>query len=599
MFQLTLKPHAPISAEKTAEGLVLSIPAAGGDVDVESLPDLSGFRYLVMDVTSFTDMHLPIQIGFYKKGAESYDMLMTTSSIPGVRAVMPLDLNWLDNRQVFKARTPGRFKTTVFGTAMTAAEVASIKLHVREFHHDARIVVHDLYLSKEMPDTALIDPKPVVDEFGQVAARDWPGKTKSAGEMSERLNGLYRQALASKATGMPFPAKFNFTKWGGDASRKLAEGTGYFAVAKEGGVWYLADPDGYAFFSVGPDCVGTNTASVLSGIEKLYASLPDRNEFADAYNVAEGHFGGDSMEFIDYYRVNLISVFGKDKWFDAYCLITEYLMKEMGFNTIANWSDPAIIANTGMPYVMPLEDFPSTKKLIYRDFPDVFSAEYAENSAAFAKQLAPYAGDARLVGYFMRNEPQWGFSEDINLAREMFRYPEPYESKRALWEFLMEKYGTAAAVSEAWGVEMGCVNCLLGLELDDLAADGPCDADLKAFSRKMVELYVAAPAEALRAADSNHLNMGMRYASLSSETMFMGTEHIDVFSINCYKIKPRESDVANILDRCGKPCIIGEYHHGSYDRGCFGTSLRAAANAGELKGMFIQGEDIAQSDCRQ
>jgi hypothetical protein len=586
MYPLTLKPYAPIGAARADEGLWLSIPAEGGDIDVESTPDLSDYRYLVLDITTYANMHLPIQIGFYKKGAEKFGMLMTTSSIPGVRAVMPLDFGWLDNRQIFKARTPGRFKTTVFGETMDASDVAEIKIHIRKFHHDAKILVHGIYLAKDAPDTALIDPKPVLDEFGQVAARNWPGKTNSAGEMAGRLKELYAIASDSKSNGMPFPERFGYTKWGGDASRRLTVGTGFFAVHKDGDVWNLTDPDGYAFFSVGPDCVGTNTASVLTGIEALYAPLPDRTEYADAYNTVPGHFGGDDTEFIDYYRVNMIRVFGKE-WFDAYCLITEYQMKQIGFNTIANWSDPDFIVKADMPYVMPLVDFPSTGLQIFRDFPDVFSDEYAKNSVAFAEQLKPYADDARLIGYFMRNEPQWGFSEDINLALEMFRYKTPFESKRALWAFLLDKYGSADDASRAWGIEMECEKCLMSLGFDELSAEGPHTADLKAFSQKMVELYVAEPAKALRSVDPNHLNMGMRYASISSETMFMGTEHVDVFSINCYRIKPRESDARNIEERCGKPCLIGEYHHGTYDRGCFGTSLRAVGSTME-RGVAYQ-----------
>ena len=40
-----------------------------------------------------------------------------------------------------------------------------------------------------------------------------------------------------------------------------------------------------------------------------------------------------------------------------------------------------------MPYVWPLRGFPSTEVRLYRDFPDVFAAEYAERSKRFAQQL--------------------------------------------------------------------------------------------------------------------------------------------------------------------------------------------------------------------
>ena len=583
---LDLSPVAPVTVSPGKDGAVYAIPAEGGEIRINKLPDLKNSRYLVLDITTLADMQHPFEIHFIKPGEDKGCMIMTTSSIPGVRAVMPFDFEWLDNTQVFRPRTPGRLKTTVFGVAMETTDVGSISINVRKSDMEAKIVVHNAYLSDKMPDTTLVSPFPVVDEFGQVAGREWPGKTKSYDEMAGRLKAIYEKALAAKNDGMPFPERFGYTKWGGDSGRKLTDGTGFFALHNADDIWYLTDPDGYAFFSVGPDCVGTNTSSVLTGIEKLYAMLPDRAEYAGAYNKTEGNFGGAPSEFIDFYRVNMIRVFGS-KWKDAYSLISEYLMKEMGFNTIANWSDNEIIAGTTMPYVIPLRDFPTTKQIIFRDFPDVFSKEYEKNSVDFAGQMKEYAKDPRLIGYFMRNEPQWGFSEDINLAREMFRNPIKFESKRALWDFLIEKYGTAAELSRVWNMKFEGINCLIALKLSDLPEAGTCEDDLRAFSQKMVERYVSTPAKALRTVDPNHLNMGMRYAFLSTDTMFMGSEHIDVFSINCYRDKPRESDVKNILERCGKPCIIGEYHHGSNDRGCFGNALRGAANA-EERGVAYQ-----------
>ena len=37
-----------------------------------------------------------------------------------------------------------------------------------------------------------------------------------------------------------------------------------------------------------------------------------------------------------------------------------------------------------------LSGFPSTEVQLYRDFPDVFSDEYAENAKQFAQQLNEY-----------------------------------------------------------------------------------------------------------------------------------------------------------------------------------------------------------------
>ena len=578
MIELKLKPAAPISMKQIGGDLIFTIPPEGGEIHVEGLPCLDKMKHIVMDVTARSDMQLPVALNFYKEVSSDPQIRVTTSTIPGIRAVMSIDLGWLDSSSVFKPRTPGKLKTVVVGAAMEVSEVSKITLRFRNYHMAAEYVVHKIYLSSEPPETGIREPKKIVDRFGQVSVRDWPGKTKEFYEMKERLTALRDAAKKSVAEGKAFPARFGYSKWGGDFGNKLSAGTGFFSVKKQGDTWHLADPDGYAFFSVGLDCVGTNTGGAITGIEELFCELPDRGEFADAYSVSGGRHGV-SVEYLDFYRANMIRVFGGE-WFEAYCEITEHLMMEMGFNTIGNWSDEEFIKKSSLPYVLPLAGFPATERSIFRDMPDVFSAEYEKSSESYAAQLKEFAGDRRLIGYFMRNEPEWGFSEDINLALEMFRSDYPFESKRALWADLMKKYKDAKTLSNAWGVAMGCEKCLMGLTLDDLKGE-TCLSDLREFSKRLVERYVDVPAKALRKVDRNHLNLGMRYAYISSESMFEGCGEIDVFSINCYHYEPRREVIEKIMDKCGKPCVIGEYHHGANDRGGFGNSLYGVANAFE------------------
>jgi hypothetical protein len=66
----------------------------------------------------------------------------------------------------------------------------------------------------------------------------------------------------------------NWTKWGGDAARKLGEGTGFFTKLKKDGRWMLLDPDGCAFFSQGPDCVVARADARVDGLEPLLAYDP-------------------------------------------------------------------------------------------------------------------------------------------------------------------------------------------------------------------------------------------------------------------------------------------------------------------------------------
>lgn len=60
---------------------------------------------------------------------------------------------------------------------------------------------------------------------------------------------------------------------------------------------------------------------------------------------------------------------------------------QRGMNTLGNWTDGNILGTTGMPYVTSLTHFPRTEQTIFRDFPDVFSEEYANNAKESAKAL--------------------------------------------------------------------------------------------------------------------------------------------------------------------------------------------------------------------
>ena len=67
-------------------------------------------------------------------------------------------------------------------------------------------------------------------------------------------------------------------EYGGWKKKKLAEGTGFFTRCKEDGRWWLVDPLGYAFFSVGPDCVVARSDCRVDGVEKWMDWLPDRED---------------------------------------------------------------------------------------------------------------------------------------------------------------------------------------------------------------------------------------------------------------------------------------------------------------------------------
>jgi len=101
--------------------------------------------------------------------------------------------------------------------------------------------------------------------------------------------------------------------------------------------------------------------------------------------------------------------------------------------------------------------------------------------------------------------------------------------------------------------------------------------DLWEFSGIMVDRYIQVVCERTRKTDPHHLNLGLRYAYISSDLCYRAGAYFDVFSINGYRY-PDPPPTAEITRRTGKPVIIGEFHFGATDRGLPATGIVAAAS---------------------
>jgi hypothetical protein len=193
-----------------------------------------------------------------------------------------------------------------------------------------------------------------------------------------------------------------------------------------------------------------------------------------------------------------LSAFGPQDWKDNWRTITKARLSQWGFNTIGNWSDIGAFRGQKIPYVLPLGSFPRTKTMLFRDFPDVFNPEYLSNSIRFAKELEAYKEDPWLIGYFMRNEPEWGFGS-FNLASEMLEANPGTASRTALAAKMKEKYREINDLNKAWGTDLKSFDELVSQNfrrMEDKSAQAK--KDLWSFSEEMVSAYVKIPAEELR-----------------------------------------------------------------------------------------------------
>jgi hypothetical protein len=407
--------------------------------------------------------------------------------------------------------------------------------------------------AEEVPriERPILTAGPLLDELGQSRLHQWRGKSKTRGEVTDRLKKQFKEATSHKLPD-------GFTRYGGWKEQRF-DSTGFFRAHHDGRRWWLVDPEGYAFWSAGMDCVRVDTMADYNGLETALAWLPDREgAFKDCFAQGEGR----RTHTINYLTANMIRAFG-EAWYDSWKVIALGELRRLGFNTVANWSDWRIARETGTPYVRPLAARFRTPT-IYRDFPDVFSPSFQEDCDRFSEQLRETADDPALVGYFLMNEPTWGFSSELPAAG-MLHNTASCQTRQELAAFLRQKYRDEAALCSAWQIDTTFAEVGQGKWSKPLR--GEAMKDLRSFSGVMAGKFFSSLSEACRKVDPHHLNMGVRYHTVPPDWAMAGMESFDVFSMNCYRDTVPLKDTETISRSLKMPVIIGEWHFGALDAG--------------------------------
>jgi hypothetical protein len=399
--------------------------------------------------------------------------------------------------------------------------------------------------------TEPILPKgPLLDELGQSTLHEWPGKSRSAQEVTQRL-----RAQATAAAGHQSPA--TFSRWGGWNERRV-EGTGFFRTHHDGRRWWLVDPEGHLFWSAGMDCVRVDTEAANAGLEKALAWMPDAHgPYREIY-----WYPRQRGRAINYLKANFIRAFGHE-WHDRWAEIALGELRRYGFNTVANWSEWEIAQKPGFAYVRPLDLRLSRTPSVYRDFPDVFHPGFPYDATNFAEQLRETADDSALIGYFLMNEPTWGFASETPASGMLFSAPS-CESRKALAEFLGKRYAGEAELVRAWGMETTLQEIAGGEWRMPLTK--AAQKDLAEFSTVMVDKLFGTLTEACRKVDPSHLNLGARYYTVPPPWALAGMKCFDVFSVNCYRERV-DPNLAALSAAVGRPVMVGEWHFGALDVG--------------------------------
>ncbi|HLK69664.1 MAG TPA: hypothetical protein VKU19_39815 [Bryobacteraceae bacterium] len=475
-----------------------------------SLPtDWRPYQYLVLELKLSSPQRFDLRI-HDAAGVRSVRLAPVPNA--WIRSAVPLSFLTQSARQgndlasVHNKARPMMF-INLSGTPGELSSVSEIGVMMSNPIGAPSLEIRSARLSHDDPGDALLESKPLVDQFGQWMADDWPSKATSLEQLKTAWAAEEKSLESAKASECPY---------GGYPGTK-SRATGFFRVEKIDGKWWFVDPDGHLFLSVGSDSIGSSVSTSTQGREQLFAAIPP--------SATGGPRGGAS-----FYAWNLERRFGSDwsaKWVD----LTVRRMFAWGFNTVGNWSDARLGNAHRIPYVVTLRGWGIENGPM--GVPDVYSADFAERiDRAAAQQCEPHKEDAFVLGYFLGNEPPWPGRESV--AVDAILAGPSSSLQKALRAFL---------------------------------ADGDTPEDRKRFLYQTYGRFVEAATAAIRKHDPNHLNLGLRFGGTAPPEIVRLSKVFDVYSLNNYAYRVNQVEIDKIRSLIDRPILIGEFHFGTPGRG--------------------------------
>jgi hypothetical protein len=260
-------------------------------------------------------------------------------------------------------------------------------------------------------------------------------------------------------------------------------------------------------------------------------------------------------------------------------------LRAWGFNTIGNWSAPALWQAHRMPYTVPITAEGAFDRISgaadgVADFPDPFSPGWpAAIENALTRLGVASRDDPWLLGYFVDNELPWGdgASKDprrrFALVLRVLAQAGSPPAKQALIAHMKERYRSSEQWAAAWAIPSVSWETLASQPLVPPGALSQAALDdLAALSTLFAQTYYRTVALSLKRADPRHLYLGSRFAAQTPEALSACEKWCDVVSFNVYS-GAFEAARLDRFDTLSKPALVGEFNFSSTDSGPFGHGL--------------------------
>jgi hypothetical protein len=363
---------------------------------------------------------------------------------------------------------------------------------------------------------------------------------------SDFIASVFTNAAAEVSQTRPEPAKPLPPKWISRPGAPIAPATGYFATAKVGDRWWLVDPEGKPFFDVGTDHIRY-----------------------------EGHTC-EALGYAPYSRVSAAKYGSEAAWAKT----ATQRLKDWNFNTVAAGHAPST-EHRGLVHInfaafgqgFARRDW-ICEPIHWTGFPNVFSPDWPRYCRAIARTMAAQSDeDPWCMGTFLDNELEW-YGKGGSLVTEIFQRGPDHTAKKALLDWLIERYGDLAGVNAALGTTFADRAAFLA---STTVPKGPKMPEvLSGFLKIIADKYFSVSCGAMHAADPHHLVMGCRFAGQAPEEVLPFAGHYtDVFTINTYPWVDMNAGVVletpamlmKYYELAQKPMIITEWSFPALDSG--------------------------------
>ncbi|MGP8198541.1 MAG: beta-galactosidase [Limisphaerales bacterium] len=388
----------------------------------------------------------------------------------------------------------------------------------------------------------------IADQYGQYTGSNWPGKVLQDSDFATQ-NISEQQWLAAH------PRPTDRDTYGGWQGGPQLRASGFFRTAfvvngretnaatapPNHGRWWLVDPAGQLFFSLGVEVVDYGETTPVTGRESLFSWLPATGDPLAAFSEP------GTNRTANFYGMNLYRKYGTN-WNAQASERVFNRLDSWGLNTLGDWSDSNLYSGHRVPYTVPcwystsgLATFTSAAQTMVDVFDPAFPGQL---SAGISPTLSAWMNDPWCLGFFVDNELPWGgWSDDITdeyaLPVGVLGYNGALPSKAAFASLMQAEYSTIAQLNAAWNTSVASWSSFSNSAVTLPTTWTPASiTDMSAFLTAFADHYFSAVSNTIKQFAPNQLYLGCKFASYPIEVVDVAADYCDVLSFDIYVRSP-------------------------------------------------------------